>query len=124
MYVKQLTVIMGLIVSMVISGLAILTIETKSARESELYRTVSAAAKQTVKISQIDGQKEIASNDDMVNYFINTFLKSIQSDGDVAIEIMGVDYKEGLLDVIVTEKYKYVTGRDGEILVRKTAILE
>lgn len=121
---KQITIIIGLIVSMVISSMVLFTIETKSARKSELYRATSAAVKQTVRTSQIDGQKEISNDDSMVNYFTNTLLKSIQSEGDIEIEIMGVDYKEGMIDVIVTERYKYATGKEAEISVRKTAILE
>ena len=44
--------------------------------------------------------------------------------GDVTVEVYDADYKEGLLSVAVTEKFKHVNGKNGEITVRKSAIAE
>ena len=60
----------------------------------------------------------------MVAQFINTLCVSLGSDGDISVEVMGVDYIEGMLDVLVTESFNYPNGRNGKIQVRKCAIYD
>jgi hypothetical protein len=48
----------------------------------------------------------------------------MSGDGDLVIEVMGVDYKEGLLDVKVTETFRYLNGKEGKVSVRKCAIYD
>lgn len=107
---------------MLLSSMTVMSIESKSERKQELTRAVSAAVKQTVSHSQTENQSEISSNDEMVAHFIQLLLTNISSECDIEVEVMGVDCKEGLLDVIVTENFKYLNGKEGEIGIRKCAI--
>lgn len=119
---KQIIIVIGLGVTVLLSSMIVLSIQSKAERKQELTRAVSAAVKQTVSHSQIENQAEITSNDEMIAHFIQLLLSNMSSDGDIEVEVMGVDYEEGLLDVSITEKYKYLNGNDGKINVRKCAI--
>ena len=103
---KQIIIIVGTIVIIFIAAMTIVSVESKDLRTDELNRAVSASIKKTVSDSQIENQS------------------TMKGKGDVTVEVYDADYKEGLLSVAVTEKFKYVNGKNGEITVRKSAIAE
>ncbi|MFQ9514755.1 MAG: hypothetical protein ACLRZ9_02900 [Eubacterium sp.] len=121
---KQIIIIMGMAVIALIVSMTLLSKESRMDRQDELNRAVSAAVKQTVDASQIYNQKEITSDKEMVAQFIQIMSTNMNSDSDVSIEVMGVNYKEGMLDVLVTEKFKYYNGKNDTVSVRKCAIYE
>lgn len=121
---KQAIIVVGIGVLIMLVSLMLLSVESKSDRQDELDKVVSAAVKQTVKESQIEEQTNINSDKEMIAQFIQNMCTSIKSDGDLQIEIMGVDYKEGMLDVMVTEKFVYPNGKQGKITSRKCAIYQ
>ena len=118
---KQIIIIVGTIVIIFIAAMTIVSVESKDLRTDELNRAVSAS---TVSDSQIENQSTILSNKEMVAYFIQLLSVNMKGKGDVTVEVYDADYKEGLLSVAVTEKFKYVNGKNGEITVRKSAIAE
>ena len=121
---KQAIIVIGIAVLVLIVSLTLLSVESKTNRQAELDRVVSAAVKQTVKDSQIMNQTSITSNKEMVAQFIQNMCTSIASDGDLQIKVMGVDYKEGMLDVLMTEKFSYLNGKQTKITTRKCAIYQ
>lgn len=104
--------------------MTIISTENKSLRTDELNRAVSAACKKAVADSQVANQTSITSNQELVAQFIQIMSTNISGNSDFEIEVMGADFKEGLLDVLVTEKFKYVNGKQGSVSVRKCAIAE
>ena len=121
---KQTVIVSGFIVVILITALTILTAESKQDRKDELERVVAAAVKQTVKDSQIKEQKIIKSDKAMIANFVQNVCISLKATGDISVKVMGVDYKEGLLDVYVLENFEYLTGKNGTVSVRKCAIYE
>lgn len=121
---KQTVIVSGFIVVILITALTILSVESKQDRKDELERVVAAAVKQTVKDSQIKEQKIIKSDKDMIANFVQNVCISLKAKGDISVKVMGVDHKEGLLDVYVLEKFGYLTGKNGTVSVRKCAIYE
>ena len=121
---KQAIIVVGIAVLIMLVSLTLLSVESRTDRQDELDRVVSAAVKQTVKDSQIEEQSNITSNKEMVAQFIQNMCTSINSDGNLQIEVMGVDYKEGMLDVLVTEKFLYPNGKQGKTTTRKCAIYQ
>ena len=121
---KQTVIVSGFIVVILITALTILSVESKQDRKDELERVVAAAVKQTVKDSQIKEQKIIKSDKDMIANFVQNVCISLKAKGVISVKVMGVDYKEGLLDVYVLEKFEYLTGKNGTVSVRKCAIYE
>ena len=94
----------------------------KSSKETELNRAVATAVKQTVKAS-CGKNKEINSNDDMINFCMNNIAYNVSGTSDYEIEVMSVDYKEGMLDIIVTEKYTNVVGKEKKYYYKKSCNL-
>ena len=92
---KQAIIVIGIAVLIMLVSLILLCVESKSDRQDELDRVVSAAVKQTVRDSQIQNQTNITSDKEMVAQFIQNMCTSISSDGDIQVKVMGVDYKEG-----------------------------
>ncbi len=121
---KQIITTVGLMVVVTITAMIILSVEGREIRKDELNRAVSTSVKKTVKDSQINNQKIIKSDEEMIEYFIQVMSINISGKEDMEIEVMDADYKEGMLDVLVTEKYKHLNGKEGEISVRKCAIAE
>lgn len=121
---KQVIVVIGLAVIAMITSKTLLSVESKSDRQDELNKAVSAAVKQTVAASQIEDQKEITSDKEMVAQFIQIMSTNMNSQGSIFVEVMGADYKEGMLDVLVTQKFNYLNGKEGTVSVRKCAIYE
>lgn len=121
---KQFITIIGIAVIVTLISLTLLSEQSRASRQDELEKAVSGAVKQTVKASHADGQTDITSDKEMVAHFINVVSYNIKSDGKISVKVMGVNYKEGLLDVKVSETFKYVNGRVKTITVRKCAIYE
>ena len=121
---KQFIIIVGIAVITMITAMTLMSQEGRISRKDELNRATSAAIKQTVKKSQSNIQKEIKNDKDMVSYFTAALCSQIKSDGDIEIKVLGVDYQEGMLDVVVTERFDYLNGKEGIIKVRKCAIYD
>lgn len=105
-------------------SMSLLSVHSRMDRMDELNRVVSAAVKQTVDASQIYGQKEITTDKEMVAQFIQIMSTGMVNDGDIYVEVMGADYKEGMLDVLVKEEFRYFNGKKDTISIRKCAIYE
>ncbi len=121
---KQFITIIGIAVIVALISLTLLSQQSKTSRQDELEKAVSGAVKQTVKASHAEGQDDITSDKEMVAHFVNVVSNNIKSDGDISVKVLGVDYKEGLLDVKVSETFKYLNGKEKTITVRKCAIYE
>lgn len=121
---KQMIIVISMAVIILLVSMSLLAVDSKSKREDELNKAVSAAVKQTVKISQVEEQTEITSDEEMVGEFIQLLSLNVSGESDLSIEVMGVDYREGILDVKVTEIFPYFNGKKGKISVRKCAIYD
>ena len=121
---KQFIVVIGLSIIIMINTMTLISVESTTNRRRDLNRAVAAAVKQTVKATMTVGQGEIKSEKEMIGQFVNILSTEMKSEGDISIKVIGVNYKEGLLDVCVTQKYQYLNGREGKVSVRKCAICE
>lgn len=115
----------GLIITILICGMIIMTLNDKSARKDELEYAVSAAAQQSVEYAYPLTKNKIYSDEDIKAIFVQNFFVNIQSESNkIKIDFITVDCEKGLLDVCVTEEFTYPGGKIGTISVRKTAICE
>ncbi len=121
---KQFITVIGIAVIVTLIAMTILADQSRSSRLDELEKAVSGAVKQTVKASHAFGQTDIRSDEEMVAHFVNVVSNNLKSDGKISVKVLGIDYKEGLLDVKVSETFKYLNGREKTITVRKCAIYE
>ena len=112
-----------MVVVVLICGMTIISINDRSTRKDELEYAVSAAVQQSVKMCHLESGS-IGSEEMMKTVFIQNLCTNIQSEGSIEVSFYGIDYKQGLLDVEVTEKFEYPGGNKGSITVRKAAIYE
>lgn len=99
------------------------SIVEKYVKIQELRRVVSMALDQTQRV-QIDQRYVIASNDEYIAEFSLNLIRLLQSSQDIDIEVYGVDYQKGLLDVCVKRKIYYPLNKVRTLSVRKTSIIE
>ena len=115
-----------MIVVLILGGVSISTVNTKTERKIELDVTVAKAVKQTLEtaVSEEPTYKINNSNEAVADMIENLI---VQLNGgkltDYKVTVYTVDLKKGLLDASVTETYNQVVGK-GKITVRKTAILD
>lgn len=121
---RQAVIIIGMMVMVLIVGITVMSVNSKSTRKDELENAVATAVQQTVKYSGPSENPIYASNEEMMASFVKNLTLNMNSDGDIEVEIYGADYEKGLLSVKVTQFFKYVTGKEASIEVRKTAIYE
>ncbi len=100
------------------------SINSKSARESELRDSLSAAVSQTMReVMKQDGDETI-NKKEFVAAFLQSFLVKINSDADIKVKIIGLDLEEGLLDVEVEAAYKDVKQKEKVLKLRRTVVYE
>lgn len=67
---------------------------------------------------------QIGSNDQLVAEVLKQVVFSKQSDCDIKVQILGVDYINGLLDVNIIQTYQHINGKEEVIQSRQTIIIE
>lgn len=127
-------VVMGVVcgVMVLVTMLAVMTVEGRNSRERELEQAVSAAVDQTVEALERQHPYPLTSNEEFAADFAGLLLEQLHSgegeDGDenlsVQVDIAGCDVKKGLLSVCVTEKFSHPNGRVGTVRCKATALLE
>ena len=100
------------------------SITSYSVRENEIFHAVETAAYDTIKVLNTHELYKVESQDEMIADFIQNLLIQIDSDSAIKIRVLEADFEEGLLDVEVTEIFKYPNGVEREIPYRKTVIIE
>ena len=121
---KQTIISVSIAVLIIVVSITLISIDVRSARKTELERAVSAAVKQTVEMSRDERHDMMNSDREMAAEFVHILSLNISSKSDISVEVMGIDHSEGMLDVLVTEKFNFPDGNTEEISVRKCAISE
>lgn len=112
-----------LLIIIILSGTAILTIESKTTRQNELDMNLGSSMEQTMKSLAADGSEKFGDGGEMAADFIENFLVRTTSKSEFQFDILKADPKKGVLDVKVTERFGQVIG-EGKAEARKTVILE
>lgn len=68
--------------------------------------------------------QQITSNDQLVAEVLKQVVFSKQSDCDIKVQVLGVDYINGLLDVNIIQTYQHINGQEEVIQSRQTIIIE
>lgn len=120
------TGITGTILFMVIilSAFINLSITTENVRLEEIEQALGNAQRQTIENTKIKEMYQINSEEELMAEFNRNLLTQISSDSDITVRVLDADYEEGMLDVEVIAKFKYPTGKDGKVSVRKTIIYD
>lgn len=110
-----------LLVILIYSVFITQNISGRTARKTELTMDVSNAVEQT-----LDSMKETRyeSGEQMARAFVRDLKEQMTSEGEIEVDVIGIDHVNGLLDVNVRETYRTSDGKKKTIEVRKTAVLE
>lgn len=114
----------GLIVTILICGMTIISVNDKSARKNELEYAVAAAVQQSTKEMCYSTESNLFLEEIIKSKFVQNLCTNIQSKEEIEVSFYGIDYKKGLLDVEVTAEFVNLAGKKEKISVRKTAICE
>jgi len=114
----------GITICSIISIVIVMTLCGTNMRQNELNDSVDSALKNTVENQLDDMTYSVNSNDELVADFMEALLVQINSDSTIVINVLDVDYQKGLLLVEVIEKYKHPIGTEGQVSVKRTAIMD
>ncbi|BFL47211.1 hypothetical protein C3B58_06860 [Lactonifactor longoviformis] len=109
---------------LVLTGAAVLTVHGRSIRKSEMEESAAIAIEQSMEILYADQTYEIRNETELVADFLINLCCQIESYGDIEISVMNVDYEKGMLELLLKEKYRHFTGKEGVITCRRAVILE
>lgn len=119
--------VLGFIIIMllVLSGMFMMMIRGKEARQNELNSSLAAAVEQslTVLMEQTKERTQEETNT-LIADAVQNVLFQITSDADITIHVLAADGEKGLLDVEAVESFYHLNGMKDKIVSRKTAILE
>lgn len=119
----------------ILSVMILYSVNTRSVRQTDLDNAVSNSVEQSLNMSMESmsyrnlgasaSQEQIeALNKKMADNCRDCILKQIDTDSIVDIYIYEADFQTGILDVEVVQHFKYLNGKDGKVVCRRTGILK
>ncbi len=119
------TMIKGSIMAIIIIQCFFITLAvlSKSSRQTEVDLALNNAMYQSLKVTD-DKRYPINSNEDLISEFSQNFVIQINSYSDVEINIFGIDYINGFLDVEVVLHYTYTNGQSDHVTSRRSMIID
>ena len=96
---------------------------TKTYNQNETQRLSQVASYQALKQASTPYQN-IKSNEQLVGEVLKEVVLNKSSDCDIEVEILDVDYLNGLIDLKIKQTFQHVNGKKTEIESRRTIILE
>ncbi len=103
--------------------LCISDLSTKTYNQNETQRLSQMASYQALKQASTPYQN-IKSNEQLVGEVLKEVVLNKSSDCDIEVEILDVDYLNGLIDLKIKQTFQHVNGKKTEIESRRTIILE
>lgn len=102
----------------------ILTIAGRYTRRVEMEEALKLAVEQSLANAMDTRLYDIDSDEELIADFQQNLLYQLENDGDVQIQIEGVDHEKGLLSVTVTEEFaQFLAGR-GRVTYATTLVME
>ena len=89
----------------------------------EIDRVLSLSIYQAQRVL-LDQRYEINSNEEYISELISRISQMSHYCKDIDIDIYGVDYEKGLLDVEVSSELVYPFSLKGKMSIRKTSIID
>lgn len=126
--------IYGMCMIFVLSAMIFLQMMSFNVRRDELINCTSMAMSSTQIViqEQIEDdlygtetrRKDITSNEEYLEEFATNFYKLVSTNSNFHIDVYGIDYTKGFLDVEVTSSFPMFLGGTKTITSRKTSIVD
>lgn len=97
-------------------------IQTQTERRSELEDALALSMRNTLKASTFTPMYEMSESDMRIE-FIRNFAENINGDGTFTIAVQRTS-RLGLLDVKVQETFAHNNGREGQMNLQRTLLVE
>ncbi|MEE1504732.1 MAG: hypothetical protein UGF89_10880 [Acutalibacteraceae bacterium] len=115
---------LGIAVMSIITIMILFTVYGQNTRQNELEDSLSMAVEQTIENLKIDKHYDIANKDELIADLNQNLILSLESDSEVEVRVLAVDYEKGLIDVEVIETYKQPNKTTGKAVCRKTIVVD
>lgn len=99
------------------------SITKKTSIENEVYDSLEQAIDQSLEMINTKPY-EYKSDEELVSEFCKAVELNINSDSKISIKVYRVDYKEGYLDVELSEEFVHGNGKKAVVKCRKSGICE
>lgn len=106
------------------SGMIHMSLISKNTREQELQLTLKNAVTDTLEVLFIHKTYKIHNVEELMADFCTSLMLSLNAGGDITVNLIGVDYENGLIYMEVKSEFRFPNGRKKEISCRKLVILE
>ena len=120
---KNITVFIYATVIGVIILFIVMTIGGKTNRSMELKSNMPSAVETALESSMVKQNYEVNNNSELLADYAETMAMAVDSNADLGIDVMNINYAQGLLSVKTSEKFKHPNGNDGSVSDQRTVIL-
>ncbi|MCR4955418.1 MAG: hypothetical protein K6A30_01880 [Lachnospiraceae bacterium] len=105
----------------VVGVMSMLTVDAKYSRKNELEVAMMSAMKYAM-----EGvlEERIQTDEELERSFQNSLRRQITSKSELSVDMVECDVKDGILSAKVKETFTYPTGKQGELTVNKTIIVD
>ena len=121
---KNAAIIISLVLMTIMTFFIVEALHAREYRTVELSEAVDNALEAAMNNVAFDKCYTIHNNDELVEDFKQLLMTSIDSASEIDVEVLKVDYEKGILEVNVTEHFKYINGRTGAISKKASVILD
>lgn len=101
-----------------------LTLYGRSVRQSEAEYMLAQAMDSSLSGVMQGKNRAIKDNEDFVADFLKALLIQANSDSDITVSVLHADYKQGILSVEITEKFRHPNGNPGSVSKIRTVIFD
>ena len=113
----------SLFFAIAITILVLIDISSNGVVKSEAIDLATEAAYEPLNLKN-NGEYDIESNDDLVAEIIRTIALNKKTDSDIKVQILGIDAKNGFVDINIIETTKHANGKKSKTEERRTVIVE
>ena len=103
--------------------LTILDISLTGTKEKEVDSIANNAPYEALKV-KLTGEYDLENDEDLIAELVRNVVISKYSNSDIKIQVLGIDAKNGLLDINVIQNIKHANGKTTKKEERRTVILE
>lgn len=121
---KNTAIIISLVLMTTMTFFIVEALHAREYRTVELSEAVDNALEAAMNNVAFDKCYRIHNDEELVEDFKQLLMTSIDSDSQIDVEVLKVDYEKGILEVNVTDHFKYINGRTGTISKRANVILD
>ena len=103
--------------------ITILDISLTGTKEKEVNSIANNAPYEALKV-KLTGEYDLENDEDLIAELVRNVVISKYSNSDIKIQVLGIDAKNGLLDINVIQNIKHANGKVTKKEERRTVIIE